>query len=115
MSKRHSLLLWLVLIFAGCARTEWIERREPTTEAERKAVAEQAEKILAATPRVLSGRDQDWDDAIAEAYRQARQTSVRLTYWEWEGNGFPEGGGTFTGRWRYANNTEEASNNAPRK
>lgn len=96
------ILLLAALALSGCAKTIWIERREPTTEAERKAVAEQAALLLASTPRHISGDDQDWDDAIAEAYRQARQTSVRITFWEYQRYAFPDAGGHYTGRWRYA-------------
>lgn len=91
-------------LLCGCGRPKpsWTERREPTTDAERKAVAEHVERILSATPTTLSGRDQDWDDAIAEAHQQARISLCRPTLWEWQGNGFLEGGGEYTGRWKYA-------------
>lgn len=104
--KTKLLLIASLLVFSGCAKTLWVERCVPTTEAERKAITEHVEKILAATPRTLSGHDQDWDDAISEAHRQARQTVCPLTYWEYKANGFPEGGGEYTGRWRVAQATK---------
>ena len=101
-SLRLSGLLMLALLFTGCApRYGWQERIQPTTDAERKAVAEHAERILAATPRELSGHDQDWDDAIAMAHDQARKILCRPTYWEWKETRFG-GAFEFTGRWRYA-------------
>lgn len=81
-------------MLTGC-EPRWIERYEPTTQAERVAVLAHAEKILAATPHTLSGHDQDWDDAITEAHRQARRVVCVPTYWEIvETNA--------TGRYRYA-------------
>jgi hypothetical protein len=84
----------LAAVCVGCGAS-WTERREPTTDAERKAVAEHVQKILAVTPSTLGGHDQDWDDAIAEAHRQARATLCRPTLWEWDGN-------NYTGRWKYS-------------
>lgn len=90
-------------LLCGCGRPEpiWTERRVPTTDAERQAVAEHVERILASTPKSLGGHDQDWDDAIAEAHRQARASLCRPTLWEWQGDSFL-GGGEYTGRWKYA-------------
>lgn len=94
-------LLVLALILTGCEpRYGWQERFQPTTDAERRAVAEHAERILAATPRELSGHDQDWDDAIAMAHSQACRAICRPTFWEWKDT--PGGSWQFTGRWRYA-------------
>ena len=99
------LLLAGLLVLALCSgcelRTGWQERIQPTNEAERAAVAEHAERILAATPRQLAGHDQDWDDAIAMAHDQARKIICRPTYWEWKETRFG-GAWEFTGRWRYA-------------
>ncbi len=80
----------------------WAERQVPTTDEERRAVAEQVAKILAATPRTLSGDDQDWDDAIEAATKSARESLCRPTLWEHKGYGL------WTGKWKYI---EE---NAPR-
>lgn len=81
---------------SGCyPRAYWRESYEPMTDAERKAVAEHAEKILAATPRTLAGDDQDWDDAISEAHNQARRTVCRPVLREYRDY-------EPTGRWRYA-------------
>lgn len=95
------LLLLSAILLVGCERTTWCERREPTTDAERKAVAEHAERILAATPKTLSGHDQDWDDAIAQAHRSAAYYLCRPTLWEWHEGGFFKPGCEFTGRWKY--------------
>lgn len=89
-----------VLLCAGCKDSYlWREGREPMTEAEHKAVAEMTERILAATPRSLSGHDQDWDDAIVAAQRAARESVCKLRLFEYlESPGRP----TYerTGRWK---------------
>lgn len=91
-----SVLLLPLLLLTGCGPDIWYqERNTPTTDAERRAVAEQAEKILAATPRSLSGHDQDWDDAIRQAHDSACRTQCRTTIWEMDGY-------HATGRWYYA-------------
>lgn len=93
------LLCLAILIFcSGCAPS-WILKYEPTTDAERKAVAAHVEGILSATPRTLSGHDQDWDDAIMAANRAACQALCRPTLWEYQGD---MNGGQYTGRWKYA-------------
>jgi hypothetical protein len=94
-------------LLAGCSRSPvWVERETPTTEQERKAVAEMIVKILAATPATLSGHDQDWDDAIAEARRTAGATLCRKTYWE-RAPVYPyQDVWDYTGRWRYAENVQ---------
>lgn len=96
------LLLAVALVGCGCARRyDWRERNEPTTEAERQAVATMIEKIMQATPRTLSGHDQDWDDAIAAATRSATNSQCRTTYWEYYWTP-PDGVWHFTGRFHYA-------------
>ena len=67
------LFLCLALAFAGCGpeRTWWVVDYVPMTEAERKAVADEQSRILSGTPHVLSGHDQDWDDAIKAAHEAA--------------------------------------------
>lgn len=103
MKFSRLLLLLPVLALAGCAdRSYWHERHEPTTDAERQAVTAHVEKLLAATPRTLSGNDQDWDDAIAEASRQARFTLCRPTFWEYRVEGFMGSNAYYSGKWRYA-------------
>ena len=86
------LILPIALLLCGC-EPDWILRNEPTTDAERKAVVEHVERIIGATPKTLSGHDQDWDDAIAEAHRQARKSLCRPTMWEYSQH--------YTGRWKY--------------
>ena len=94
-------LLGLALL-TGCARSPvWVERHIPTTDAERTAVAAMIEKVLAATPLTLSGRDQDWDDAIAEARRTAEETICRPTYWERAPAAPYDQNWVYTGKWRY--------------
>jgi hypothetical protein len=101
--RKIILLLTACLLLGGCMPTpanQWVARYTPTTDAERKAVAEHVERVMASTPRTLAGHDQDWDDALKMAYNQARQTLCRETLWErayiaeytWED----------TGHWRYA-------------
>lgn len=87
-----TLLLAAVLLFAGCSnKIRWIEERELVNDSARQAAAQHAEKILGATPTTLSGHDQDWDDAIAEAEKQARNLFARRMLREWEvrWDGFP--------------------------
>ena len=83
-------------MMCGCAdRTFWDLRNVPTTEAERKAVAEMTEAIMRATPTTLAGRDQDWDDAIEMANKKAMETLCQPTLWrriEFQ----------TTGEWKYA-------------
>ena len=98
-------MLIIIYITSGCAPTpRWIESYEPTTDAERKAVAETVEKIISATPKTLSGDDQDWDDAISEATRSdktihCRKVMLEFNQPEFFGN-WSKGG--YTGRWKYA-------------
>lgn len=102
MKKLASLAFSAALLLqAGCARTEWVERHVPTDDAQRAAIATHVEKILGATPQSLAGHDQDWDDAIAEAHRRATDLYCPSTYWEWDRTS-----ATWTGRWRYADNKE---------
>lgn len=89
-------------VLAGCSRSPvWVERHVPTSDAEREAVAAMVEKVLAATPATLSGHDQDWDDAIAEAKRTAQETRCRPTYWERAPVAPYSENWDYTGRWRY--------------
>lgn len=91
-----ALVAGSAFILTGCGpQIWWQERHTPTTDAERKAVAEQEEKILAATPTTLAGHDQDWDDAIKAAHDAACKTQCRVTLWEMADY-------NATGKWRYA-------------
>ena len=94
-------------LLVGCGHREWILRHEPTTDAERKAITEHVEKILSATPKTLSGHDQDWDDAILAAHREAENTLCRPTMWEYINGGMFGPFSGFTGRWKY---TEQVTN-----
>lgn len=97
------VMLVIICLTSGCAdRIYWHERREPTTEAEGKAVAEHVEKVMSHTKLHLSGNDQDWDDVIAQAHKSAKETICRPTMWEWKVEGFPRGGYGWTGRWKYS-------------
>jgi hypothetical protein len=86
----------LALLLCGCEEKRWwVVRNEPTTDAERQAVAEQVARILSSAPATLSGHDQDWDDAIRQATESAKESLCKPTLWEC---------GDFrvwTGRWRY--------------
>lgn len=88
---------------AGCGRPKpvWRLRQVPTTDTERKAVAEHVEKIMAATPRSLGGNDQDWDDAIAAAQKSALETLCRPSLWELATDSY-FAAWDYTGRWKYA-------------
>jgi len=96
-----AILPLLAILLVGCERTTWVERHDPTTDVERKAVAEHAERILSATPKSLNGHDQDWDDAIAQAHRDAARYLCRPTLWEWYDGGLFKPGFGLTGRWKY--------------
>ncbi len=100
------LLIMACLILAGCSQEAvWVERIIPTTDAERKAIADHTEKILGHVPSTLSGHDRDWDDAIKEAHRQAEIMFCRPTYWERK-----DVGGCnwdYTGKFRYADDPKE--------
>lgn len=100
-TKQAIIGLLASVIMCGCGvyEPQWVLRHEPTTDAERKAVAEHVERILAATPKTLSGNDQDWDDAIRAAHANAKETLCRPTLWEW----VPR---EFTGRWKYVEETK---------
>lgn len=101
--KRLPILLAVVLLFSGCAKkVRWIERREPVTDEQRRAIADHAARIIASTPHTLAGHDQDWDDAIKEAHRQATYIFCPLTLWEYEYSAAPGSIDGFTGRWKYA-------------
>jgi hypothetical protein len=94
--KTKTLLLLLTLLLTGCGKV-YVERRVPTTDAQRQAIAAHAEKLLAATPHTLAGHDQDWDDAIKQAEEKAMLIYCPPTYWEWDRTN-----STWTGRWHYA-------------
>jgi hypothetical protein len=91
----------LLLLLWGCGAYDpiWSLRHVPTTDIERERVAEEAQRILSATPQSLAGHDQDWDDAIEAAQNAATKTWCRATLWEYASTF-----GTWreTGRWRYA-------------
>lgn len=104
MKAKILTLIAAVLLLAGCSddapRVVWKLERKPTTDAERKAIAEHVERILAATPHSLSGNDQDWDDAVIAAERLATVLYARPVMREWEVTKY----GTEirpTGRWYY--------------
>ena len=80
--KRLLLIAGLMAV-CGCGKqTYWDMKHVPTTDSERAKVAEETERILAATPRNLSGHDQDWDDAIQEAKETAMETWCKPTLWK---------------------------------
>lgn len=85
-------LAWMV--YDTETAVTWSIYRVPTTDKERTAVAEMVQRIMSATPRTLSGHDQDWDDAIKAATKSATETLCRPTMWE-------SRGGVRTGRWKY--------------
>lgn len=83
-------------LLCGCDRTAWIERRIPTTDAERKMVKEHVEAIIPdILPETLSGDDQDLEDIVIEAHTEARNSFCRPTLWEWKND-------EYTGRWKYS-------------
>lgn len=102
MSGRLFLLL-LVAAITGCGPPNepvWVERCVPTTDQERKLIAEHAEKILSPPPANVQG-DPDWDDVVYAAHDEARKLYCRPTLWErWNGGGW-DANWRDTGRWKY--------------
>jgi hypothetical protein len=109
--KKMMVVIAGALVAVGCGSRDpvWVERHVPTTDDERRAVAEMVEKVLAATPGSLGGHDQDWDDAIEEAKDSAMETLCRPTYWERAPIGFAAEMWDYTGRWRYASGTNQVN------
>lgn len=103
ISNRLASGLGVLLLLSGCGESEdklhWTVRREPMTEAECRAVSDQVVRIMASTPKTLSGHDQDWDDAIKAATASAKETLCRPTLWE------SRNYGRLTGKWRYLDET----------
>ena len=103
---RDVSLIGFCLLLVGCSNAVWKERSVPTTDAERQAIAQHVERVLD-TPYVMSGDDQDWEDVVDSTYREATILFVRKTYWEWYSAGMFDYKATgYTGRWRYADETE---------
>lgn len=82
-----------LIALSSCSERTERERFIPTTEAERKAVAEHVEKVIQ-LPKSLSGDDQDLEDVINAAYEQAHKTLCRPSYWE-------TNEGRYSGHWHY--------------
>lgn len=58
-------------------------------------IKQHVETVLASfAPTHLSGDDQDLEDIIIEAHREARNSFCRPTLWEYDTN-------EYTGRWKY--------------
>lgn len=116
MKTKQILILSLAPIGAGCVKTEtyWGAPSSwdaPLTTQQKQQVADHAAKILAATPRSLAGDDQDWDDAIQQAHREAKAIYSPLVQFEYHREGgffltasFAEK----TGRWRYVESAQPA-------
>lgn len=107
--KRFFIVICSFLLVSCEEQTTWEVRYEPTTEAERQAVAEQVRAIMASTPGTLSGDDQDWDDFIEAATKSAKQTLCRPTIWERRGNRLE----SWTGYWKYL--SEQKDENSSNK
>jgi hypothetical protein len=101
------LIALLAFALVGCEdEVSWHERTVPTTQAEHDAIAKHVETILSTNlPKELSGDDQDLEDVIEAAHREARNSLCRPTMWEWRGEGGLSAKGGFTGRWRYVEQT----------
>ena len=106
--KRLLFLLPLVAL-VGCVKpiTQWghpTRYDAPLSLEQQRLIADHVQKILAATPRSLAGDDQDWDDAIEQAHREARSLYSPLVQFEYHRDGgffLTTGSFTQTGRWRY--------------
>jgi len=94
------LFLFVVFILAACSVEHMLY--VPTTPEERAQVAVMEAQLLRNIPGVLSGHDQDWDDAIRAAHDIACKTICEPTLWEY--NGFK---GHYTGKWRRLNTGHE--------
>lgn len=92
----------VLLTLCGCSETVWIERRVPITDEHRKSIVGHVESVTKCLPQSISGDDQDLEYVINAAYDGGTRAICPITYWEYHANGFPEGGGEFTGKWRYA-------------
>ncbi len=101
MKKKKTLMimfgmLLLAGVLAGCG-PQWLSKQRPETPEERQAVAKHEIQILSNIPQTLSGNDQDWDDAIAEAHRIAVKTWCKTRLYEF----IPDfNGGEYTGRYK---------------
>ncbi len=99
---RCAVMLPALLFLTACSDTyDWHLRRQPMTPEESVAAAQHVQAVLGNVPESLSGFDQDWDDAIAAAHREAKELFCRPTLWEWRSAGFPRTDSSYTGRWRY--------------
>lgn len=111
MTSKLLLAALAALLLAGCSnpaeRTYWHLRHEPSTDAERRAVAEQVVKIMQSNPSSLAGAWTGWDDAINAATRSAKETLCKPTMWE-------QMDGYRTGRWRYAEGEAQTPNSSPK-
>lgn len=90
--KRISLLL-VLLVLCGCKEqpNAWVVRHVPTTQEERKVVAEMVVKLCeVSNPK----SDEEPEDMIAQAETTACRVLCRPTMWEW-------GEYRETGKWRY--------------
>lgn len=95
--RNYFVIIVLSIIFVGCGEN-WLEDRILETQAQRDSVASLESRLLSHTAQnELSGNDQDWDDAIAKAYKVALWTygtPVLVGYDSW-GRGNP------SGHWKY--------------
>jgi hypothetical protein len=90
--------LFLFYILIGCNLNTEHLLYVPTTPEERMQIIILEAQLLHVVPSVLSGYDQDWDDAIRTAHDVACRTICEPTLWEY--NGFIS---SYTGKWRYLN------------
>jgi hypothetical protein len=95
-----------LMLLTGCPEMKeprqvtWVERLVPTTDAERKAVQEYAEKIM------LSAPDGTRHLVAKQAHEIACAAVCRPTLWEHSATVLPQGKPLPTGKWRYAEETK---------
>src|SRR5690349_5823829 len=77
--KRTTIAALALAALTGCSERSviWIERQEPTTDAERQAVAKHVESVLSHHPYVVQD-DQDWEDTVNAVYHRATEALCRL-------------------------------------
>jgi uncharacterized lipoprotein YajG len=84
-----------LIMLTGCSNY-WTLEYIPVTEEERQAVAKLELEILATVKvQSLAGHDQDWDDTIQMAHREACKTMVKPRLWE-----HSEGNYLYTGKYK---------------
>lgn len=64
-----TIAIALLLALTSCR--DWRVQYEPANDAERSAAAEHVQKVMQYFPKSAGGDDQDYDDALRAAHREA--------------------------------------------